>query len=309
MLSRTAQSLFWMARYMERAENTARLIEMGSRMTMLPGSWGREEWRSVARVSGCEELLASEAQISQAAIVRSLMLDPANPCSIRSCLDRARANARSVRIALTRDMWEAVNENWRRLETVDVATASRDLPVVLDWVKQRGTLLRGAIETSMLRDDRYDFLNIGAFLERADMMLRLLDVKYYVLLPETEVVGGGRDHHQWTSLLHATSATRAYHHVYRGDYAPWKIADFMILNRRFPRSLCYCYYRVDRALSRLERAYGGRHDCHETAAGMIEQLGRLEMGEIFHEGLHEFVLGAVATNRQLSAEIYRAYHF
>ncbi|MEL6768014.1 MAG: alpha-E domain-containing protein [Pseudomonadota bacterium] len=309
MLSRTAESLYWTARYMERAECTARLIEMGHRMAMLPGSYSDREWRSVAAASGSAEMFEDEATISDAAIVRGLMLDGENPSSIRACLRAARANGRAVRTALTREMWEALNEGWRRLEEVDSGQATRDLPVLLDWVKQRVAHFRGATMTSMLRHDRYDFLTLGVHVERADMTLRLLDVKYYVLLPETEVVGGGRDHHQWTSVLHATSALRAFHHVYRGDYSPWKIADFMILNRSFPRSVAFCYDQIGDCLDRLARGYGERHACHATASEMIAKLGDAEMGELFEQGLHEFIIGAVNHTRRLNSEIYRAYHF
>ncbi|MGF1551155.1 MAG: alpha-E domain-containing protein [Paracoccaceae bacterium] len=309
MLSRNAESLYWTGRYIERAECTARLIEMGHRMAMLPGHYGDREWRSVAAASGAAHLLEDEASVDDAAIIRTLMLDEDNPSSIRSCLRAARANARAVRTALTRDMWESLNDGWRRLEEIDLATARRDLPALLEWVKTRGALFRGATMTSMLRHDRYDFLIAGVHVERADMTLRLLDVKYYVLLPETDVVGGGRDHHQWTSVLHATSAMRAFHHVYRGDYSPWKIADFMILNRRFPRSVAFCYDQIGDSLDRLARGYGARHDCHQTAGEMVARLGDAEMGELFSHGLHDFITEAVGHTRRLNAEIYRAYHF
>ncbi len=298
-----------MARYIERAGATARLIEMGQRMAMLPRSYSQEEWRSVAMAAGAADLFKSVPVIDEAAIIRILMLDKDNPSSIRSCLERARASGRAVRTALTRDLWEALNEGWRTLEGIDAATAQRDLPALLDWVKQRAALFRGAANSSMLRTDRFDFVMIGAHVERADMMLRLLDVKYYVLLPETDVVGGGRDHHQWTSVLHATSAMRAYHHVYLGDYSPSKIADFLILNAAFPRSVAFCYEQIGAHLNRLARAYDKRHQCHTTAARMISELDDLEMGDIVQSGLHEFIQGLQATTGRLHAEIYRAYHF
>ena len=168
MLSRTAENLFWTARYLERAEGAARLIEMGQRMAMLPRSFSREEWRSVAMAAGAAHLFEDEPVVDEAAIIRVLMLDKDNPSSIRACLERARANARAVRVALTRDVWETLNEGWRRLEGVDLPTAQRDLPALLDWVKQRAALFRGAATTSMLRSDRYDFLMLGAYIERAD---------------------------------------------------------------------------------------------------------------------------------------------
>ncbi len=308
MLSRSAEDLYWMARYVERAGATARLIEMGQRMAMLPRAYARDEWRSVAVAAGALPLLENEPVIDEAAIVRTLMLDKANPSSIRSCLERARASGRAVRIALTRDVWEALNEGWRTLEGTDAATARRDLPALLDWVKQRAALFRGAADSSMLRSDRYDFLMLGLHMERADNTLRLLDVKHFVLLPETEVVGGGRDHYQWTSVLHATSALRAFHHVYRGDYSPAKIADFLILNRAFPRSVAFCFEQTGLHLDRLARAYGARHDCHATASSMLARLDDLGMEEVFQNGLHEFIQDALATTARLNDEIYRAYY-
>lgn len=309
MLSRTAEHLFWMARYMERADCTARLIEMGSRMAMLPGAREHDEWRSVALACGAGENLLDDARITSDKILATLMLDADNPSSIRTCMDRARANGRAVRTALTRDMWESLNEGWRRLEGQDTRSAQRELPVLLDWVKARAALFRGAVATSMLRNDGFDFVNLGGNLERGDMTLRLLDVKYWVLLPETDVVGGGRDHHQWTSVLHATSAMRAYHQMYRGDYAPWKIADFLILNRAFPRSVAFCYDQINNSLTRLGEAYGESHACHATARLFTKELAHREMGELFREGLHEFIHGGIRATRRLNAEISKAYYF
>jgi uncharacterized alpha-E superfamily protein len=309
VLSRTAENLYWMGRYMERAECTARLIEMGQRMAMLPASWSDEEWRSVLTATGCLDRVDGDAPVTEGAVLRTLMLDPENPASIRACLDRARANGRAERQRLTREMWEPLNENWRRLEGMDVATAERELPPLLDWVKNRAALFRGAASTSMLRADAYEFLRLGTHVERADMTLRLLDVKYYVLLPETDAVGGGRDYHQWTSVLWAASAMRAFHHVYRGDYSPWKIADFLILNAQFPRSVAFCYNRIGVALDRLGSAHGARCDCHHTAQAMQARLMDSEMGELFQEDLHAFILDAIAVTNRLSRELHRAYHF
>lgn len=308
MLSRAAENLFWAARYLERAEATARLIEMGRRMTLIPGP-GRDEWRSVAAVAGAAHLFEDEERITEGRIVEKLVLSPDNYASIRYCLNRARENARAVRIALTAEMWEALNDGWRRLEMADPGAAVRELPAIVDWVKTRAAVFRGATETSMLRTDGYYFLRIGGLLERSELTLRLLDVKYYVLLPETETVGGGRDHHQWTSVLHATSASRAYHHVYRGDFSPWKIADFLILNQRFPRSVAYCYTELSRYLDLLALAYGERHECHMLSGRMVARLADTEMGELFQAGLHEFITGAIQHNARLSGAISRAYHF
>ncbi|MBN8841028.1 MAG: alpha-E domain-containing protein, partial [Sphingomonadales bacterium] len=161
-----------------------------------------------------------------------------------------------------------------------------------------------------LRNEGHDFLRIGGALERAEMTLRLLDVKYYVLLPETAVVGGGRDHYQWTSVLHALAAARAYHHVYGGgDYSPWRIADLLVLNQQFPRSLSFCFGQIGWHLDRLAQAHGRRGAAHDTATLMLAELRDRESGEIFEEGLHEFVQNALVITNRLSREIAQAYHF
>jgi uncharacterized alpha-E superfamily protein len=309
MLSRTAQNMFWMGRYMERADATARLIEMGYRMAMLPGSNEMEEWRSVAAASGSAPDIAEDTKLNASAVVQRLLLDPDNQSSIRACLNSARANGRAIRTALTQDMWEALNDGWRQLGQMDAETALKNLPSLLEWTKNRTAAFRGASEISLLRNDGYYFLRMGGLIERADMTLRLLDVKYYVLLPETDVVGGGRDYHQWTSVLRATSALRAYHHVYKGDYTPWGIADFLILNDIFPRSVSYCYRSIKRFLDDLAELYGEPSAPQRVASEMVERLDQIGIEELFQNGLHEFVSDAIGTTRQLSSEISKAYHF
>jgi uncharacterized alpha-E superfamily protein len=309
MLSRTAENLFWMGRYMERADATARLIEMGYRMAMLPGSNELEEWRSVAAASGSAPDIAEAQRLNAGAVVQRLLLDPENQSSIRACLTSARANGRAIRTALTQDMWEALNDGWRQLGQMDAETALRNLPSLLEWTKNRTAAFRGASEISLLRNDGYYFLRMGGLIERADMTLRLLDVKYYVLLPETDVVGGGRDYHQWTSVLRATSALRAYHHVYKGDYTPWGIADFLILNAIFPRSVSYCYRAIKRFLDDLGDLYGESGAPQEIAGEMVERLDKLAIEELFQSGLHQFISDAIDTTRSLSHEISKAYHF
>lgn len=309
MLSRTAENLFWMARYIERAESTARLLTMGQRMAILPGAHFRDEWRSVIRVTGCEDMFEPNAMVREADVVAKLVLDPDNPCSIRSCIALARANAKSVRTALTQDMWEAMNEGWRRLDGYDTAQARQELASIIDWVKSKAMVFRGATESGHLRNEGHDFLRVGGALERAQMTLRLLDVKYYVLLPETEVVGGNRDHYQWASVLYALSGSRAYHHAYGGSYSPWQITDFLMLNRQFPRSVLYCYDQVAYRLQRLARWHGHQLPCHDTTHNMVAALSQANSGEIFRRGLHEMVQRGLADCNRLGSEIAQAYHF
>jgi uncharacterized alpha-E superfamily protein len=308
MLSRTAENLFWMARYIERAESTARLITMGQRMAVLPASGFRDEWRSVLRVTDSVGYLG-EGPVSEEDIVRILLLDPDNPGSIQSCLVRARANAKSVRTKLTQEMWEALNLSWRRFEGLQAAEARGDLAALIDWVKTRASIFRGAAETGMLRHAGHDFMRIGGAIERAQMTLRLLEVKYYVLLPETDVVGGGRDHYQWTSVLHALSGSRAYHHVYGAVYTPARIADFLMVDRAFPRSVAYCVDQIRLHLAHLAKSHGGPGACHRTAFELYRLLKQDREGALFERGLHESVQQCISLINRLASELAETYHF
>ena len=309
MLSRTAENLFWMARYMERAEATARLLSMGQRMAILPGAHHRDEWRSVVRATGAGRQFPDGVPVTESDVVSFLMLDADNPSSIRSCLLKARANAKSARTMLTQDMWEALNDGWRKLDSYDVAEAKAQLPALIDWVKTRVMTFRGAAHSGQLRNEGHDFLRCGSALERAQMTLRLLDVKYYVLLPETEVIGGNRDHYQWTSVLYALSGARAFHHIYGGTYTPWQITDFLMLNRLFPRSVAYCCDQLAYRLNRLAGWHNARGTCHDTVKQLVSELEELDAGEIFRRGLHETVQYSLMMSNRLGVEIAETYHF
>ena len=167
-----------------------------------------------------------------------------------SCFERARQNGRAMRTALTTEMWDALNGAYLELAEIEREPRSEPLlPQLCDWTKRQGALFRGTTEGTHLQNDGYDFLNIGGYLERGDNTARLLDVKYYVLLPTTDMVGGSIDTYQWTTLLRALSAFRAFHWSYGGEYRPRKIAHFLILNRACPRSLLHCQDRCSTSIS------------------------------------------------------------
>lgn len=307
MLSRAAANLFWLGRFMERAEATARMISMGQRMSMLPGSPAQSEWTSVMQATGV--ISDKGGPVSEIDVVTDLVLDTTSASSIQACLTRARENGRSVRTALTQEMWESLNDDWRYLQGMDPATARQQLSRILEWVRNRAAVFRGAVETAMLRKDGYYFLRLGGSIERADMTLRLLNVKYFLLLPETEVVGGGRDHHQWMTMLHAVSGLRAYHHDYLGDYAPWNIADFLLLNQAFPRSVAFSYTQINTCLEKLEKSHGGSHPCQNTARSECDLLSRADINNIFNDGLHEYLNEKIAKTARISQEVSDAYYF
>ena len=311
MLGRTANGLFWMFRYIERAENTARLIDAGLRMSLTRMHGHEEEWESVLRSSGVfNSYLATNAGVTGADAINYLLRDKSNPSSIISAIEAARNNGRMVRTALTREAWEATNECYLDIKAQLARKVSNaDMPEIINNIKQRTGLIRGAFHGTMLRNELYNFSRIGTFIERADNTSRILDVKYYVLLPSISYVGSSLDNVQWESILRSVSAHRSYGWVYDDDYKPSNIADFLILNGRMPRSLAYCYDKINANLSYLEREYGQRTSCHETAAATQGMLREREIQSIMDSGLHEFLQDFISQNSRVAAEIAEVYRF
>ena len=308
MLSRAADSLFWLARYMERMDNIARLLEASQSMAGMAES--NDEWRSALVASGAEEgfLEKYKAMTPETALL-FLAFDPDNPSSIMACLDRARTNARAMRTALTSDMWDAVNGSWlegRRFTAK--AFAPERIGETIDWVKTVGTRFYGAYAGTMLRNEIYWFTRLGTFIERADNTARILDVKYHLLLPRDEGVGGAMDYYQWTSILRAVSAVRAYQWVYRSEVKPGNIADLLILRPEMPRSLRACYDEIDTALAQIAESHRGRRgECHRLAGAMAAQLRFARVEDVFGRGLHEYLTDVIDRTTQLGAEISSFY--
>jgi uncharacterized alpha-E superfamily protein len=310
MLGKTANGLFWMFRYIERSENTARLVETGLRMALTRSTNASEEWASVVRTAAGGSAFAADQPITAQSAINFLLRDPDNPSSVLSVIDTARSNGRMVRTALTREVWEATNEFWMEITaTLKRPVREQDLPGILEQIKNRGALVRGALHGTMLRMDNYDFSRLGTFLERADNTARILDVKYYVLLPSVSHVGSSLDNVQWETILRSVSAHRSYRWVYDTDYQPTNIADYLILNARMPRSLAYCYGEIASNLGYLEADYGQRYACHDKAAEIRAQLQDRSAQDIFEEGLHEFLRGFIRDNNQLGQMIDQAYRF
>lgn len=315
MLGRTAEDLFWLSRYVERAENTARLVEVAYRIGLMPRDGGGrfDEWRSALTSSGSERgYLERHGELDAGKVVDWMVFDGDNPSSVRACLDVARQNGRAQRTALTQDMWESLNTTWIELGGLDRARGRMeigDLVAVLDWVKQRSALFRGALTGTILRNDTWAFSQLGAFVERADNTARILDVKYYVLLPEAGMVGGGVDERQWGAILRSVSAHRSYQWVYRDAYRPWNVAELLILNRQMPRSLAFAYDRLVAALDLLAELHGVRLPSGDAARATAEILRNRDVGEIFQAGLHEFLLDLRARNESLALQVAADYHF
>ncbi len=311
MLSRTASNLYWLARYMERAETAARLLQVGSRMSLIPsaGHGYRNEWESLLRASGTAEGFGQKyGDPVQRNIESYLFFDRDNPSSVASCIVQARENARIVRTALTTQMWDALNTAFQELRQLERTPRSElDLNHLTDWTMRQTALLRGSLDASHLRNDGYDFMNLGFFIERADNTARLLDVKYYVLLPRIDFVGSGLDNYQWTTLLRALSAHRAFYWAYGGEVTAGKIAHFLILNPQCPRSLLACTQGAATHLGRLSRGYDRTTPAQSQAWGLLGEIAELTVEDVFDEGLHEFLTRFIRAISDLGAVVHEVY--
>lgn len=311
MLGKTAGGVFWMFRFLERSENTSRLLDAGFRIALTRSSAAESEWESVVSTAGSKQLyLEKYDRFEGTQVIDFLLRDRSNPSSVMSVIEEARNNARLVRTALTREVWEATNECWMALKAVlSSPVNTRELPDVLGSIRQQSALVRGALHGTMLRNDIYDFARLGTFLERADNTARILDVKYYVLLPSAAFVGTSIDNVQWETILRSASAQRAFRWLHKGDINPKTIAEFMILNRSMPRSLAFCYAKVTDNLSYLEEDYGIRHSCQDQADVIMNRFRNGSIDSIFDSGLHEFITDFIRDNAILAAQIEADYRF
>ena len=311
LLGRTANGLYWMNRYIERAENMARLVDAGLRMALTRTENTAEEWSSVVVSAGAEFAFArkyDEYNVSN--VFDFLVRDTDNASSVLSSMETARSNARMVRTALTRETWEAINEAWITLKRIlSLPIDTRDLPKVLDAIKRETALIRGCFYGTMLRNEIFDFAQIGTYVERADNTARILDVKYYVLLPSISWVGSTLDNSQWESILRSVSAHRSYRWVYDAEYKPTNIADYLILNSRMPRSLTFCYRFIEEHIGFREEDYGQRLPCHQTAEDTLAKLKGSTIKEILDAGLHEFLTNFINENNKLGDQVALDYRF
>ncbi|MBP1861197.1 alpha-E domain-containing protein [Rhizobium herbae] len=311
MLGRTANGLNWMFRYIERAENSARLIDAGLRMSLTRSEATEDDWDGVLQSSGVRDIYDDLYEnLTTADAIDFLLRDKSNPSSVMSCIDSGRNNARMVRTALTRETWEATNECWLDLKTMLARRVKpADLPEAIDAIKRKTALIRGAFHGTMLRNEIFNFSRIGTFIERADNTARILDVKYYVLLPAVSQVGSSIDNVQWESILRSVSAHRSYGWVYEAEYKPSNIADFLILNGRMPRSLAYCYEKIVSNLGYLAREYGETHAAHATAEETLSSLRSHSIKDVMDQGLHEYIENFISHNNRLGQEISDGYRF
>ncbi|PKO24427.1 MAG: hypothetical protein CVU35_09340 [Betaproteobacteria bacterium HGW-Betaproteobacteria-8] len=309
MLSRTADHLYWMARYIERAENMARVLDVTYNMSLVPNAAESEAalWEPALQIAGnVDDFEARHDTYCAANVIHYLAMDQNNPSSIFSALRSARENARAVRVALSAETWENINTLWLEFGQFQASDITESgLSEFCDWVKSRSHLFRGVSFGTMLRDDAFRFVRLGTFIERADNTARLLDVKYHLLLPDEEEIGGAVDYYEWSAVLRSVSAFQAYQKIFSDTIEPWRVAELLVLRDDMPRSLHACF---DEITPILEQLSGRRSSESRRIAG--EMHARLHFGrmdEIFQDGLHEFLEGFVTSNNNLGMEIQRSF--
>lgn len=313
MLGRAANGVYWMARYLERAENTARLIDVGFHLALTSSSKDSQydEWRSVLTTAGLiEGYEATHSDFTGTQVFNYILRDKENPGSVLNMLEYARTNARVVRTSLTNSVWEATNEGWMTLsEMLSRPVRETNLGEVLGTIRRTGQLVRGAFEGSMLRNEVFNFSRIGTFIERADNTARILDVKYYVLLPSTAWVGSSLDNQQWDTLLRSVAGNRAFSWLNAGSMDPREIARFLILDGQFPRSLVFCSEKIRSNMAGLAKEYGCETSAHEMLREAGTHLHQLDIEKIFETGLHEFLQGFINKTNEIGNAIAADYRF
>ncbi len=314
MLSRHANNLYWMSRQIERAENTARLLDITYQMSLLPyrvtdaaQSWA-EPWALPLVINGLASSYYAKnpGPLTSETVLRFMVTDSTNPSSICSLIHAARENGRSMRGVMTSEMYEDLNAIWLELRgRSETALSHGGINELFEWIKTQSHQFRGVTFGTMLRDEAYQFIRLGTFMERADNTVRLLDVKYHTLLPSASEVGGAVDYYQWSALLRSVSALSSYRRIYRDVITPKRVAELLILRNDLPRSLHACMNEIYEILRELCKR--DSMEPERLAGELHAQLhyGRVE--QIMETGLHEYLMEFLERLHLLNDELNR--HF
>jgi uncharacterized alpha-E superfamily protein len=291
LLSRYAENIFWLARFVERAENLARILDVNETFTR--DSRGTQNWQSIVQLNADEVRFQAKHPIAtEEAVLRFYVTDATNPTSLISAIRNARENARNLRPFISTEMWVHLNVFYNRLRAVDQdELAPGRLTKLLASIKQDCQTQTGITEGTFFRDQGWYFAELGRYIERADQTTRLLDIKYHLLLPRPSDVGSPIDASQWNALLRSVAAYHAYRRIHATGITPSRVAEFLLLNPDFPRSVILCVAAVDTLLREIKSRYsltGG-----DDALAAVEELHRIldaeDIERILGEGLHEFV--------------------
>ena len=292
MLARVAESIYWMSRYVERAENVARFIEVNLNLMLDLPVGSAQQWQPLVDTTGdAEEFAKRYGTATQHNVIQFLTFDQENVNSIRSCLRAARENARSVREIISSEMWEQLNEFYLMVNSAAADAGSRTDPQDLfASVKMAGHLFTGVTDATMTHNESWHFCRLGRMLERADKTSRILDVKYFLLLPTAADVGTTSDDIQWAAVLRSASAFEMYRKCH-GRIAPDRVVEFLLLEKEFPRAIQYCLVRARESVHAISGTPAGmfRHPVERLLGELCSELAYARVETIIAAGLHEYL--------------------
>jgi uncharacterized alpha-E superfamily protein len=310
LLARYADCIFWLARYVERAENLARILDVNE--TFARDSRGGQNWRSIVQLNSDEErFFAAHPAATAQSVVKFYVIDADNPTSIISTIRSARENARTLRPLISTEMWVQLNVFHNRLHGLGEADlAPSRLAALFGAIKEDCQTHTGITDGTFFRDQGWYFYQLGRYIERADQTTRLLDIKYHLLLPDLSDVGSPIDVSQWQALLRSAAGYHAYRRLHTASTTPARVTGFLLLNQAFPRSVHHCVREAGRLLGELKSRYGLRHG--NAAAEELDRLravlGTLDISTILRQGLHEFLdllqRQLIAVTRDLSTAFF-----
>ncbi|MCU0542327.1 MAG: alpha-E domain-containing protein [Oscillatoriaceae cyanobacterium Prado104] len=292
MLSRVADSIYWLNRYVERAENIARFADVNFNLILDSPTGVTQQWEPLVRTTGDLPLFRQRyGEATAENVIKFLSFDREYPNSIISCLRAARENARSIREIISSEMWEQVNGFYMMVEDAARQQTMLQLPEFFAEVKMAGHLFAGVTDATMTHNEGWHFGQIGRFIERADKTTRILDVKYFILLPSVQYVGTALDEIQWMALLKSTSAYEMYRKRKQHRINPTHVAEFLILDREFPRAIQFCLLQAERSLHEITGTPADRwQNPAERALGRLRaELDYVTIEEVIKQGLHEFL--------------------
>jgi uncharacterized alpha-E superfamily protein len=317
MLSRVADSLYWMSRYIERAENTSRLLDVNLQLMLdfegLDDESMTGHWLPIVCGSGDVDRFNELYSVADSrSVTEFLTFNPDNPNSIIACINNARENARMVRDQISGEMWEVINNTYHKLKKLDADSIWEKGPCEFyDDIKSDSLLFQGLTESTFTHDQGYKFMQAGRLLERADQTSRIIDIKYHMLLPDPSEIGGTVDLAQWMAVLRGCSAFEAYHHRYVDEVQPWNVAEFLILSPNFPRSIRFCIGTLDYHLRSITFTSEGQfsNPAEQLSGRMRSELIYTSIEEIVQEGLHEYIDRFQQRLIQLNNAILECYVF
>ncbi len=308
MLSRVAESIYWMSRYIERAENYARFIDVNLSLIMdLPKNMS-EQWQPLVRVTGDDVLYETiYGNFSRDNVIEFLTFNKNNPNSILSCLIQARESARTIREIISSEMWQQINELYLAVKDATL-TENSDLSVFYAQIKSGTHLFNGIMDSTLIHNEAYHFANLGRLLERADKTDRILDMKYFYLLPRIEDVGTTLDYLQWSALLKSTSSYEVYRKKYgKMDYR--HIIEFLIFDREFPRAIYFCLLESDKSLHAITNTQLATFNnyAEKEMGKIISQLSFNDVQDVINYGLHEYLDDFQVKLNILNEEIFNTF--